>query len=172
MIAVLYSFVCIYNRFPDPDEFLIQGDDFIINIKNYDDALRFKSHMREFNLRLRLDTVGLVEWYNDIELLGYYWNQYNLTDQTDEWIISRIMYPEKYVKFEGPLRIVYRSLSIILNLKRYRELYLRFFDNDKYLRKLVYLSDEPEIILVSMSNEFLKIKIPLKRYWMLGWRML
>jgi hypothetical protein len=153
-------------------EYLIQGDDFIIILEKTEDAFLFKKCMRELNLRLRLNTVGLVEWYQNIEFLGYYWNKYNLPDQTDEWIISRIMYPEKYIKFDGPLRITYRILSIILNLDRYRILYNKFYECDKYLRLLSYDSDEPSFTLISPSNDILNIKIPLKRFWKYGWRML
>jgi hypothetical protein len=172
LIAILYSFLTIYGRLPDEDEYLIQGDDFIIVLKNKEDSFLFKEKMFEFNLRLRLDTSGLVNWYEDIEFLGFYWNYNNLPDQTDEWIISRILYPEKYIKFEGTNRIIYRTLSIILNLKRYRELYQKFKLYDKYLRILEYTSKRPTFQLIGMDNSILKITIPLMDFWRFGWRML
>jgi hypothetical protein len=172
MIAINYSYLSLYGELPDFTDYLIQGDDFVILLKEKEDGLKFKSFMREFNLRLRLDTVGVVNWYNDIEFLGFYWNKSGLPDQTDEWIISRILYPEKFIRFDGPKRITYRILSIILNLKRYRILYSNFKKYDSELRYLHLQGGKPSFQLIGLNNEMLNVKIPLKNFWLYGWRML
>jgi hypothetical protein len=172
MIAINYSYLSIYGKLPSFDDYLVQGDDFIIILKEEKDGLLFKQYMRELNLRLRLDTLGVVNWYNDIEFLGFYWNTSGLPDQTDEWIISRILYPEKYIRFDGPKRITYRILSIILNLKRYRVLFSEFKRYDDELRYLHLQGSKPSFQLISFNNEILNVRIPLKDFWLFGWRML
>lgn len=172
MIAINYSYLSIYGRIPSFEDYLIQGDDFIIILKEEKDGLLFKKYMRELNLRLRLDTAGVVNWYNDIEFLGFFWNTNGLPDQTDEWIISRILYPEKFIRFDGPKRITYRILSIILNLKRYRVLFSEFKKYDDELRYLHLQGSKPSFQLISFANEILNVRIPLKEFWLFGWRML
>lgn len=169
-IALLYSFHKLYNRFPTEHEYLFQGDDFVILISNDRDKFLFKQYMLEFNLRIRLDRSELVTPYQNIEFLGYFWNEYNEPDQTDEWIVSRIMYPEKFIKFDGDFRLLYRILSIIINLKRFRVLYNRLYQFDDYLKYLLNVSEY--FTLFDSNNNALKVRVPLKAFLTSGWRMM
>jgi len=109
-VSLFYSYFRIYRRMPKLDELLVQGDDFVILLDKKEDSILFKENMLEFNLRVRLDKSRISKYYEEIEFLGYIWDFSNEPDQTDDWIISRIVYPEKFIKFPGPLRLIYRYI--------------------------------------------------------------
>lgn len=172
LVPLIYSYYKIYKKFPSENDLLLQGDDFVICLDKEMDKVLFKEYLLEFNLRLRLDISKVVYWFEDIEFLGFFWNVNNSPDQTDEWIIAKILYPEKYMRFEGPLRIIFRIISIIINLKRFNSLFYAFYLHDKELRKRYDNNQLSKVILISEANEILKIKIPINEMLKLGWRML
>lgn len=172
LIALQYSFYKIYNRFAKDDEYLIQGDDFVVILKSVDDSILLKEFMLELNLRLRLDTSGLVLWYNKIEYLGYFWSSSGEPDQTDEWIIGKILYPKGFVRINGPLRIIYRIISIIINLFRFRELFTLFRKFDKMLDLLFLRNNNPVFEMITNDNTLMKVKIPFEKLWRFGWTCL
>jgi hypothetical protein len=172
LIPILYGYLCIYNRFPGADDLLIQGDDFVVLLDNENDKFLFKQIFSEFNLRLRLDASKVVRPYEDVEFLGFHWDYNNYPDQTDNWIISKIAYPEKFIKFDGPLRIIYRTLSIIINLKRYSELFYKILEYDPYLHTLLMSGPNCAFQLISERNEVLNVKLPISEFLRLGWRLL
>lgn len=170
-IALNYSYYKLYKRFPIESEILFQGDDFVILLDSEEDKVRFKEFMFEFNLRIRLDRSQLVNFTQDIEFLGYFWNYYNEPSQTNEWIVSRIIYPEKFSRFKGKFRLLYRILSIIINLTNYRYLYQRLYEVDEYMRDFITIGSE-SFTLFDSNNNPQNIKIPLKSFWDKGWRLL
>jgi hypothetical protein len=172
MVPCLYAFHKLYKRFPNKSEFLIQGDDFVILLDSSKDKFNFKEYLLEFNLRLRLDKSDVVNWFNEIDFLGFMWDVQGQPDQTDIWIIGKIMYPEKYIKFDGPFRIIYRYLSIIINLKRFRTLFYKFTKQDPYLLNWFKYKSRPRFTLISERNEILDVTIPLDEFLLYGWRML
>lgn len=172
IIPILYYYIKLYGRFPKPEEFQVQGDDFILIINKESDKYFFKSCLKEFNLRLRLDKSNVVNCFDDIEFLGYNWDQYNQPDQSNEWVISKILYPERYMQFDGPLRIIYRILSIIINLKRFRELYYKIYQIDNQLQNFVDNYVDFKFTLISESNQILNVKIPINEFLSKGWRIL
>ena len=172
LIALQYSFHRIYGRFAYDEEYLIQGDDFVILLKDKQDSNKLKEHMLELNLRLRLDTSGLVYWYQNIEYLGYFWSPTGTPGQTDEWIIGKILYPKGFVRIDGPLRIIYRIIAIIVNLARFRELFTLFRKHDKELDLLFMRNENPIFTLISSDNTLLKVKIPFRDLWRYGWTTL
>lgn len=172
MIPLLYAFVRINNRFPKPGEMLVQGDDFIILLDEQCHDKFYKKCMLEFNLRLRLDKSRVVKPFDDIEFLGYFWNYYNEPDQTNDWIVARILFPEKFVRFTGPLRIIYKYLSVMINIKRFRILFNRFLNYDIELLNLYRFNTDPTFKLVDAQGNITNVKIPLSMYLKLGWRLL
>lgn len=172
LVSLYYSFYKIYGRLPNDNEIAIQGDDFLILIDKESDKHLIKKYMLEHNLRIRLDKSRVVGWFREIEFLGYLWNEQCSPDQTNIWIISHILYPEKYIKFEGPERIIYRILSIIINLKRYRMIFHSLTIHDRKLKELLRKRSEYKFKLISPSNEILNVVIPITKFYNIGWRML
>lgn len=172
MIPLLYSFKKRYDRFPNMNEFLIQGDDFVLILENESDKKFIKDCFGEFNLRLRLDATRVVMPHEDIEFLGYFWDYNNEPYQTDDWIVTRVLFPERFVKFTGPKRIIYRYLSIFIQLRNFRNLFAIFIKVDYELRKMYNEKIDPKFNVVDNHGNVLEVKIPISLYLKDGWRIL
>jgi hypothetical protein len=141
-------------------------------LKSEGDKFAFKQYMMELNLRLRLDKSFCVEHFGDVEFLGFIWDEYNQPDQTDKWIIGKLLYPEKFIKIFGPHRIIYRMLSIIINLKRFRTLFNKFKLYDRKMFLDLKFNRLKRFNLLSYSNDYLNIKIPMDKFLIYGWQLL
>lgn len=170
-IAINYSFYMLYNRFPSPEEFLIQGDDFLIAIDNHDDFFSFKKSMKDLNLTIREDSCKMSNFNDEIEFLGFFWNLNNEPDQTDLWIISKILFPSKFIKFPGADRIISRYLTLLFQLSRFLSLYNRFLAFDYYLKEKVNKYSCPTFIIIDNRGDTHINAFPINTYLTYGWKL-
>jgi hypothetical protein len=172
MSSTFYSFYKLYERFPNSDEIQVQGDDFIVVLENETDKFEFKKYMLEFNLRLRLDKSFCVPPCGEVEFLGFIWDMNNQPDQTDVWVIAKLLYPERFLKIFGPHRIIYRMLSIIINLKRFTTLFYEFKKYDHELFSLLITNKLKRFNLINRENAHTNIRIPMNDFLRYGWQLL
>lgn len=173
LILILgYLYYKIYNRFPNSGEFLVQGDDFIILLPK-DCNLKFvKKIFNNFNFRLKIMSSPISKPNEDIEYLGYYWDRYGNPNQTDEWLLSKIYLPERYVELSGPDRVIIRYLSIIFNLKRANSLFKLFYNKDPILRQKIRLNKNPFLYIVDNVGKLHINQYPLQLFLTKGWKLL
>lgn len=171
LLALIYSYKKVYDEFPNLSDFLIQGDDFLLLIKDKNDAEEIKKYMLHLNLRLKLETTKISSYCDDVEFLGYFWDKRGEPFQVDEWIVARILFPEKFVRFKGQERIIIRYLSLIFQLRNYKELFNKFLQHDSFLRRKFLLSDRPTFLIMDARGNISYNRFPLKDFLMYGWKM-
>jgi hypothetical protein len=87
-------------------------------------------------------------------------------------VVGKLLYPEKFIKIFGPLRIIYRMLSIIINVKRFMELFIKFKNYDKELYIKLKTRKLMRFPLLSMSNDLMNVSIPMEKFMRFGWQLL
>jgi hypothetical protein len=172
LVAIMYSYKMVYNKHLDLRDLLIQGDDFVLLIDKEEDKHKLKTHFKEFNLRLKLSVKDISKFNEDIEFLGYIWNEYNEPYQTDLWIFVRSVYPERFSSIVGPMRVISRILSIIINVKDFRYLFRKLEQLDPKLREILIRGDEPRFVFYDDRGNNLIGKIPIYKFLRYGWRLL
>jgi hypothetical protein len=96
----------------------------------------------------------------------------NQPDQTDVWVIAKLLYPERFLKIFGPHRIIYRMLSIIINLKRFTTLFYEFKKYDYELFSLLITNKLKRFNLINRENAHTNIRIPMNDFLRYGWQLL
>lgn len=170
LFVVTYNFVRVNGKLPEEGDFLIQGDDFIMLIPNKECFASIKENFMDFNLRIKLYDGAIVNHDDDIEFLGFFWDHLCEPDQSDKWLIARIIYPENYVEMGGPERVISRYLSLIFQLKRYRHLFKIFYENDHYLRRIMHSRDVFNLRIIDNSGRLTNNVLPLNLFLTKGWR--
>lgn len=169
-VVVAYNFISVNGKLPEPGDILVQGDDFIMLIPNEECFGKIKNNFKKFNFRLKLYDGAIVKRDEPIEFLGFFWDKYGEPDQTDLWLISRIMFPENYVEMAGPERVISRYLSLIFQLKRFKDLFKMFYDNDRYLRRIIHSRDVFNLRVIDASGRLTLNVLPLNLFLTKGWR--
>lgn len=170
MIVVVYNYIYICGKLPEQGDFLVQGDDFIMLIPNKECFSEIKSNFKIFNLRIKLYDNAIVNYEEDIEFLGFKWDSNGEPDQSDEWLVSRIIYPENYVELAGPERIISRYLSLIFQLKRYRSLFKNFYFYDRVFKRILESKDVFKLRIIDKSGRVTDNVFPINKFLHLGWR--
>lgn len=160
-----------YNKSLDLNDILVQGDDFILMINNADEIHAIKDVFSLFGLTLHKQKSKLVEPNGEVEFLGFIWDSFNEPYQNEKWIIARILFPERYVEYPGPDRIISRYLSIIFQLRNSVSLFKRFLSFDPYLRLKLKESINPVFNLIDSMGRIVKMVFPILRFLNVGWRM-
>lgn len=165
-----YFSLVVRGKFLSNDEYLVQGDDFVINIDDGEEK-ELKVIFENFDFRLHLQKSIISNFNQDIRFLGFDWNKNGEPDNDDFWVISKILYPERFIELGGPDRVIVRYISLIFQLKRSINLWNRFLKHDKYLQEKVWKSDKPEFFVLSKDGQLSINRIPMDRLLNLGWRM-
>jgi len=171
LIFVLnYFSIIVRGVFLSNDEYLVQGDDFIININDGEEKI-LKKIFEDFDFRLHLQKSIISNYNEEVKFLGFNWDFNGEPDNDDFWIISKILYPERFIELGGPERVIVRYVSLIFQIKRSIHIWNKFLMHDDYLKKKVWNDDNPEFYVLSQDGQLTKNRIPLNRLTELGWRM-
>jgi len=173
---VLYTSLCYiykvrYNRFPLDGELLVQGDDFVMLVNDIKESEMIKLQLKNFNLRLNLTETSISTCFDNIDFLGFFWNINNEPDQTDNWIIAKTVFPERYVKLAGPDRVISRYISLIFQLSRYYTLFKLFFNYDRYAKRKFQFGGDATMYIIDSKGKVHINKIPINKYLSLGWKL-
>lgn len=168
--VLTYVFLVLYKRFPSYGDILVQGDDFIMLMDEGDERL-IKEIFMFFNLRIKVSKGLIVKPTEGIEFLGFIWDVNNEPNQSNEWIYSRIVYPEKSVEISGPDRIICRYLSLLFQLSRYLDLFKKFVEYDDFLRRSLQISSNPKFYILDNTGNISTMMFPIVKLLHLGWKM-
>uniref|UniRef100_A0A061R9I1 Rna-dependent rna polymerase-like protein n=1 Tax=Tetraselmis sp. GSL018 TaxID=582737 RepID=A0A061R9I1_9CHLO len=170
ILVLTYIILHLHKRFPTAGDFLAQGDDFIIIVNDFDDLLEVKRIFRLFNFRLKLYEECVVSYVGEIIFLGFYWDMMNAPNQTDDWLISRILYPEKFVELAGPDRIIARYLTLIFQIVRWRSLFKLFYEYDPHFARKMRINDYLDLRILDRNGNISKNRFPIEYFYEVGWR--
>lgn len=171
LIVVLNYFSVIKNgKILNEFEYLVQGDDFIILIDEGDEKL-LKTIFKIFNFRLNLNKSKVVGYKDDISFLGFEWDYNSEPDNDDLWLIARTLYPERFVDFAGPERLIVRYLSLLFQIKRSYSLFVKFMSVDKELKDRVLNKSNVTFKVLTSDGRLIDNKVPINRFLEIGWRM-
>lgn len=169
-MALNVSYFKLYGEFIPKESHLVQGDDFIILLKNPNDYPSFCEYMFDFNLKVKKMDQTISYPSEDILFLGFFWDVNGEPDQTNEWIFTRIIFPERYINQEGPERLISRYLSLIFLLKRSTLLFNCFLFYDDYLRFKLRYDSNPSFRIVNNNGQLTDIRINIQLLLQYGWR--
>lgn len=170
-ISLNYSYFKLYGSLIPDCNILIQGDDFLLIINDPKDAESIKRFMSELGLNLKIEATTSVRSDETIEFLGYFWEYNKGPNQTDEWIMARILFPEKRILFDGPGRVISRYLSLIFQLNRWKDLFYRFLTHDVFLKEEILGKETPSFEIINNNGEITYNNFPIKHALEVGWRM-
>lgn len=178
-IICSYTFFSINGRFPKVGEMLVQGDDFVMLVPHYEDKSKLLKYVKDifvgFGLRLKILDQSISYWYEDIEFLGYFWNIDNEPDQSDEWILAKLCYPERFAKVYGDDRITIRIFSVLLNLRlpRMKSILHKLSNYDRNLRNFTSrMTSTKTFRLFDAAGNIVIVNIPFSRVMEFGWKIL
>jgi hypothetical protein len=169
--SLSYIYLIEFNEFPKFGDLLVQGDDFLLLIDDVNQSERIKRRLKIFNLRLNLSATSVVSHEEEIDYLGFLWNIENEPNQTDDWIIARTTFPERYVELAGPDRSITRYLSLIFQIRRYYNLFKLFYHFDKYMKNKFDPGGDNTLYIIDSRGKVHKNKIPINTYLEYGWRL-
>jgi len=129
-LAICYTYLLAYGRFPQKDEYCGLGDDFVVVL---DECFLATLHnvFHWFHLKLNAIKSRVVRNPRDyVDFLGFAWDVTGKPDAPDLWWIARVCYPERYVVdlhgFFG--RSFIRFCSVVFQLARANDIFDRFFN--------------------------------------------
>lgn len=170
MLALTDAFITIVGRPPVDGEILVQGDDFIMVLPKESDKITVKRILLTYNLRIKPLTSDIVKPHEDIEFLGFYWDNSNSPWAKEEWIVARILFPERRIEQDGPDRIISRYLSLIFLLRNSTYLFKRFLDADKHLM-IRFRFDDFKFKIVTLDGKSVYNNIPVRTFLQEGWKL-
>lgn len=163
------------------DEKLVStlGDDFVIAT----DELGFYEHvvsvMDELGIKINSSKTHVADISQDsfvqdkISYLGFNWNLRGIPDQTIEWVVSHVCYPERNVEgIEGADRVIFRLCSVIFQMSSGPRLFDVVSVYDKKLQeKLRNSGGSYQIRVIKDDGSVSDISIPIARLYMENWKL-
>lgn len=171
LLIANYSFRLLYGRNLTPNDISILGDDFIMLIESRAHANRVRSYFQHFNMKLHAGKSKVVGPTQDINYLGFNWDQQNRPNNIDLWYIAKICFPERFVDVPGHERIVQRAASILYQIVGGHEIFMKVFavQLPSFL-KLIKSGVDPEIKYYDATGSYYTFSIPYSRLRSAQWR--
>lgn len=174
LLALNSFFIKRYKRNITDEEVAVLGDDFILSISE-DDIDDLVEHLNDcYHIYLNPLKMGYNFPEEEIHYLGFDWNQDGEPYATEEWIIGRICYPERYVKIPGRIRTYQRFCSICFQSADGRLFYDKILGKyDPYFRKQFFGKEDirnPLITYYDKEGTMFEFSIPLSDLLDKGWR--
>jgi len=168
LILILKSFVKLSGL---DAKFIVLGDDFIINLgEDFNKIIELKKFLKAFNLTINVHKSKVTSIFEDIDYLGFSWDNQNKPDAPDTWLYKKVVYPENYVEDTSGNRIISRYLSILFLLKRYYVLFNRFLSVDPILRTL-YRHSKLVVPIYKYDRLISEQVFPISELLRMGWKL-
>jgi hypothetical protein len=123
---------------------------------------------------LNVEKLGVGTYDEAIHYLGFDWQVDDQPYATEEWILGRICYPERYSKLPGRIRTYQRFCAICFQsadgARFYHDVLGR---HDPYFRKQFYGKEhlrDPLISYIDKEKTSFSFKIPLTTLLNKGWK--
>jgi len=153
---------------------LKQSDDVLNQIHlGIDSIIEWSTTFKFFHMQLHPEKSKVSGPTEDADYLGMTWTWSNVPIRNNDWIVSKIVYPERFLDVDFRSRFLLRSVSILSQIANGIPILLEMLGKvDRHLAKEVTEFKTKTLPLYQMKEgkpEF--IHVPWDKILMIGWRL-